>query len=465
MADSSTIDTGATRRRDSTEVSPVVESGRRLMSGEQRYDLRTTIGQGGMGRVLEAYDTQFSRVVAVKELHSANADELTRERFALEALITGNLEHAGVPAVYERGVRADGAPYYVMRRVQGKTLDQALKETTTLKERLALAVVVLKAAQTMGFAHSQGVVHRDLKPQNILIGQHGEVFVVDWGLAKARGAAARMSAEHSSVRGAMNETVQGSVVGTPSYMAPEQARGQTDALDERTDVFALGAVLYHLLMGRPPFLGHDVEGTVKLAAANQAPRIDQRVPPPLRALCERAMATDPGARFRNAEEFANALEHFASESFLRSFSPISLVANVTSGVMMAVGILLLVVVSFFLPPTLAVGPALWMMVFLAVTGLVISLFEERTQGRLNLWPMSLSAAIASFLVGFTGAAGRVGKEIPRLNAAVNSGRAPGDIVEEVIGYGVTLIVLGGLMCVVQLLVWGMVHRRTLTRRS
>ena len=178
MADSSTIDTGATRRRDSTEVSPVMESGRRLLAGEQRYDLRSTIGEGGMGRVLEAYDTQFSRVVAVKELHSTNTDELAKERFALEALITGNLEHAGVPAVYERGVRADGAPYYVMRRVQGKTLYQALHEASTLKERLSLAVVVLKAAQTMGFAHSQGVVHRDLKPQNILIDTRSKIWLI-----------------------------------------------------------------------------------------------------------------------------------------------------------------------------------------------------------------------------------------------------------------------------------------------
>lgn len=220
------INWGHTLRRDGPGTSAAVPAV--MPTGNTRYETTGVIGEGGMGRVVQATDKQFSRVVAIKELRHDRADAASRERFELEALVTGNLEHPGIPAVYERGHNPDSSPFYVMRRVLGLTLDEALKEAgDSLAERLKLLPVVMKAAQTVGFAHAQGVVHRDLKPQNIIVGKHGEVVVVDWGLAKVRGMVLHTtSGEHLIGSGGGAETVAGSVMGTPAYMAARAGAGK-----------------------------------------------------------------------------------------------------------------------------------------------------------------------------------------------------------------------------------------------
>src|SRR3974390_615240 len=156
-------------------------------AGGPRFVTSRVLGEGGMGRVHEALDRQFSRSVALKELRADRVSEAARERFATEALVTGNLEHPGVPPVYERGLLPDGSPYYAMRLVRGRTLHDAIEQSHDLQVRLRLVGVVSKIAHTLAFAHERGVVHRDLKPENIILGKHGEAIVLDWGIAKVRG--------------------------------------------------------------------------------------------------------------------------------------------------------------------------------------------------------------------------------------------------------------------------------------
>lgn len=209
--------------------------------GSERYELLSLVGEGGMGRVVSARDRQFDRLVAVKELSGAGFSNEALRRFSTEAVVTGNLEHPGIAPVFERGVR-DGTPYYVMRLVRGRTLMQAIASTSSLDERLALLPAVVRVAHTLGFAHERGVVHRDVKPENVILGTHGETLLLDWGIAKVRGLTSSDPTDGPTSVG--TQTQMGTVMGTPMYMAPEQARGDTDAIDERTDVFALGAMLY-----------------------------------------------------------------------------------------------------------------------------------------------------------------------------------------------------------------------------
>src|SRR5262249_8854040 len=152
-----------------------------ILTGAGRYEAKDELGRGGVGRVVKALDRQFHRVVAVKELLKKNSP-VQRKRFVTEALVTGNLEHPGIASVYERGEQADGSPFYSMRLVNGETLAEALQSAATLEKRLPLLPSLLRVVQTMAYAHSRGVIHRDLKPQNIILGGFGEVVILDWGL-------------------------------------------------------------------------------------------------------------------------------------------------------------------------------------------------------------------------------------------------------------------------------------------
>ncbi len=158
--------------------------------GSARYDLGEEIGRGGMGLVYSANDRQFSREVAIKRLRPDARDAGHYDRFVTECLITGNLEHPGIPAVYERGGLEDGGePFCAMRRVRGRTLEEALGDAGSLERRLAHIPALIRVAQTLAYAHSEGVVHRDIKPSNVVVGDYGETFVLDWGIAKVRGVA------------------------------------------------------------------------------------------------------------------------------------------------------------------------------------------------------------------------------------------------------------------------------------
>src|SRR5262249_1726609 len=233
-----------------------------------------------MGAILKGRDTDLGRDIAVKvllETHAGKTELL--QRFVEEAQIAGQLQHPGIVPVYELGQFADRRPYFTMKLVKGKTLARLLAaRQDPSEERPRFLKVFEQVCQTVAYAHARGVIHRDLKPSNIMVGNYGEVQVMDWGLAKVlpqggvadeKSAPERQPAEAVSVirtRGSRGSdtpeglglhTGAGSVLGTPAYMAPEQALGAVDRLDERADVFGLGAILCEVLTGRPPYLGSD----------------------------------------------------------------------------------------------------------------------------------------------------------------------------------------------------------------
>ena len=242
-----------------------------------RYTALEELGQGGMGTVFRARDALLGRDVALKVLRSADAPRDLAGRLEREAGVLAQLEHPGIVPVHDRGVLADGRAWYVMKLVRGQRLDAWLTGNATLRERLDL---LRRVAETVGFAHARGVVHRDLKPSNIMVGEFGEVLVLDWGLAKV---VARETDGHKdpttetavSVHWSMGPSVQatghGAVLGTPGFMAPEQQRGDVAQVDQRTDVYGLGALLRTIAAPLPKRLE-------SIARRATAPDRDQRYP-------------------------------------------------------------------------------------------------------------------------------------------------------------------------------------------
>ena len=293
-----------------------------------RYALTSLHATGGIGRVWLARDGQMGRDVALKELRPEQADNPgLRARFLREAQITGQLEHPGIVPVYELARRPDtGQPFYTMRFVKGRTLSDAATahhqkraagqvDSLEFSTLLNAFVVVCK---TVAYAHSRGVIHRDLKGQNVIVGDFGEVVVLDWGLAKLVNRADEedptpaVSMEHDAA-GKVDLTMQGDTLGTPSYMAPEQAAGQLGLIDHRTDVYGLGAMLYHLLTGKPPFGGANVAEVLRKVESEEPIPPQQlwaETPPTLQAACLRALAKQPSARFASAGELAREVEQW-----------------------------------------------------------------------------------------------------------------------------------------------------------
>jgi PAS domain S-box-containing protein len=277
-----------------------------------------------MGRIWKARDVGLEREVALKELHPELASNpIALARFIREALITGQLEHPGVVPVYELAF-ADGErqPFYAMRFMKGRTLAEAAKDyhikrrngqDTTLEWAVLLHAFVT-VCNTIGFAHSRGVIHRDLKGQNILLGDFGEVVVLDWGLAKKLGMP-ELRTEATAGAGDDNPmlTQQGETLGTPASMAPEQAAGLHDQVDHRTDIYGLGALLYEILTGRQPFTGATtMEVLRRVLGEEPAPPRDHHpdVPPGLEAVCLRALAKKPADRYAAAMEVASAVQQW-----------------------------------------------------------------------------------------------------------------------------------------------------------
>ena len=291
---------------------------------DSAYAIGHEIARGGMGKILFARDRRLRRDVVIKVMRREGRID---PRFEREALITARLQHPSIVRVYDAGVLGDGRAFYAMERVRGRSLDAVIDDAKRLQDRLALLPHAIAVADAIAYAHSEGVLHRDLKPSNVLIGPFGETVLIDWGLAKdmrddAGGAAPSAVPDDGDPSGSDAALTQhGAVLGTPSYMAPEQARGETS--DERTDVYALGALLYTLLTGEPPYRGRTTDEVIALVRANSRTPVGVRepaLPPALATIIEHAMAHDPAARYASAKELADELRRFTAGKLVASHS-------------------------------------------------------------------------------------------------------------------------------------------------
>ncbi len=296
-----------------------------------KYRVLDALARGGMGAVYLVEDAALGRRVALKTLDLPDPTGELAARMLREAQIVARLEHPGIVPVHDVGRMADGRVFYAMKFVRGSRLDQHIAAVPSLADRLR---IFQKVCDGVAFAHAHGVLHRDLKPENIMVGPFGEVLVMDWGVAKVlrEWAEEGLTSEPTSrAAAATNETMQlsgqrvprgialpagtehGAVLGTPGYMAPEQARGEIERLDERTDVFALGAILRFLLTGRTP---HDattaetVDGQISGGFVARARPSLSGVPRPLAAVCAKAMSHNSADRYASAQDLAADVARF-----------------------------------------------------------------------------------------------------------------------------------------------------------
>jgi serine/threonine protein kinase len=281
-----------------------------------RYELRGEVARGGMGVVYLARDRDLERDVALKVLADEGADPGTADRLRREARIIARLEHPGIVPVHDVGTLADGRVFYAMKLVSGRRLDEVMREGPPLRERVRL---LLRVCEPVAFAHAHGVVHRDLKPENVMVGPFGEVLVMDWGVAKQKGEVPR-DVPVTGTPAPAGATAHGTILGTPAYMAPEQARGEVDLVDARADVYALGAILYFTIVGHPP--GRAPADTAaptrtRDGQAGSPPnevvpprRLDPEAPRALEAICLKALAFDPDARYASVVDLAADLGRF-----------------------------------------------------------------------------------------------------------------------------------------------------------
>jgi serine/threonine-protein kinase len=320
----------ATPRKEASEDHAVPGGDQPPLAG--RYELRGEIGRGGMGAVLRGYDNVMGRELAIKMLLARHrCDPEMIHRFLEEARISGRLQHPGIAPVYEVGHSADERPFFTMKVVEGQTLQHLLRHCADRAHALPRFLAVFaQVCQTMAYAHARGVLHRDLKPSNVMVGAFGEVQVMDWGLAKqiadcgvwnaelktgAETTPANYSSTPPSALRNPQSTRAGVIVGTPAYMAPEQARGEVDRLDARVDVFGLGAILCEVLTGRPPF---DEGGPTEIVARSALGSLGETfarldgcgADAELIGLAQRCLAADPEERPRDAGEVADAVTRY-----------------------------------------------------------------------------------------------------------------------------------------------------------
>jgi WD40 repeat protein/serine/threonine protein kinase len=307
-----------------------------------RFVILRPHAKGGLGEVFVALDEELNREVALKAIQERNAsDAVSRARFVQEAEVTGRLEHPGIVPVYGYGEYPGGRPYYAMRFIKGDSFKQAIQRFHDTQRAadgpraLALRKLLgafLAVCQAIHYAHSRGILHRDLKPDNIMLGKFGETLVVDWGLAKPldQPASAADATERSLGEGPLRpssgsgsvETQAGVAVGTPGYMSPEQVTGRHDLMGPASDVYGLGATLYCLLTGQAPFAGGEVAEVLQRVQRGEFPpprAVDATIAAPLEAICLKAMALAPQARYASAQDLAEDLEHWLADEPVQAY--------------------------------------------------------------------------------------------------------------------------------------------------
>ncbi|MCU0723009.1 MAG: serine/threonine protein kinase, partial [Planctomycetes bacterium] len=308
------------------ELPPEAQDG---PAAAERYSRMGEIGRGGMGAILKVVDNDIRRPVAMKVI-LGGSDEDKLSRFVEEAQVTGQLEHPNIVPVHELGVTPEGKVYFTMKLVKGESLDAILDKVAAegrgdpagrpYTDRYPLShllEIFLKICDALAFAHSRGVLHRDLKPENVMAGAFGEVLVLDWGLAKVKGRADKASEAVATARSESEgeRSITGDVMGTPAYMPPEQAKGLVEEIDARSDVFALGGILYKILTRKAPYGGATVTNILASAMdaswtppRRRAPELD--VPPELESVCMRAMAARKEDRYPDVESMVADLRAF-----------------------------------------------------------------------------------------------------------------------------------------------------------
>jgi eukaryotic-like serine/threonine-protein kinase len=293
-------------------------------AADARYDVKNVLGKGGMGEVFLCADGWIGREVAMKvALGGPSAPVHLRARFIREALVQGQLEHPSVVPVYDLGTRHDGTTFFTMKRVRGLTLQEIIRglrkgdpAVTRAYSRRRVLTAMSSACLAVSFAHSRGIVHRDLKPENVMLGDFGEVYVLDWGVARVLDDSWAQRAHQASagVSAPIGQTLAGAMVGTPGYAAPEQVQGDR-RVGERSDVYALGAILFELLALAPLHVGSTVEAlvasTMTLHAGVPSVRSPELgIPPELDNLCAKATALSPADRFATVREMQEGIERY-----------------------------------------------------------------------------------------------------------------------------------------------------------
>lgn len=305
---------------------------RHWKSGSLKYADFKPLTHGGTGELQTCLDRNLNRTVVYKTLRDHLLDsEMECARFLREARVTAMIPHPGTVPVYEIGRDRNGALYFTMKKLEGKDLAEILKAYAARNRKVEadfplarLIDIVIQACQTLSYAHSEGVIHRDIKPANILIGEFGEVMVLDWGLAKVRGeqvddledlASVDMPKGKEAVQ--LELTQPGRRYGTPLYMSPEQAEGKAD-IDERTDVFNMGSVLFEILTRQNLFYGNELEEVLQMILERPTPQPREvapreNIPPALNAICCKALEKDPADRYQTMNELLDDLMAYRND--------------------------------------------------------------------------------------------------------------------------------------------------------